>query len=135
MLAALRALGVRIATDDLDPGHSSLAYLRQLPVDALEIDRSFISGVAASKDAGALIHALVQFGRGLGLEKLGEGIEDEAQLQRLQREHCDQGQGFVFARPLQPEALERFLETSTSIAPSPRPRVKGGTPCAPGSSS
>ncbi len=110
-LGAIKALGVRIAIDDFGTGYSSLAYLRQFPVDALKIDRSFISGIAASTESGALIHTLVQLGKTLGLETLGEGIEDESQFEQLQREQCDQGQGFLLARPLDLAQLERFLET------------------------
>jgi EAL domain-containing protein (putative c-di-GMP-specific phosphodiesterase class I) len=118
MLAAVKTLGVRIAIDDFGTGYSSLAYLRQFPVDALKIDRSFISGIAASKESAALIHTLVQLGKTLDLETLGEGIEDQAQLQRLQREQCDQGQGFLLARPLEPEALERFLDAAAPSRPA-----------------
>ncbi len=106
---ALKALGVRLAVDDFGTGYSSLAYLRQFPVDALKIDRSFISGIAASGDSKALIHTLVQLGKTLGLETLGEGIEEEAQLRELQREKCDSGQGFLFARPLEVDAIEELL--------------------------
>ncbi len=108
-LSELKSLGVRIAIDDFGTGYSSLAYLRQFPVDALKIDRSFISGVAASTESKALIHTLVQLGKDLGLETLGEGIEDNAQLQNLRREQCDLGQGFLFARPLDPADIEALL--------------------------
>ena len=77
-LQELKALGVRIAIDDFGTGYSSLAYLRQFPVDILKIDRSFISGIAASRESKALIHTLVQLGKTLGLETLGEGIEEQA---------------------------------------------------------
>jgi diguanylate cyclase (GGDEF)-like protein len=112
-LNQLKALGVRIAIDDFGTGYSSLAYLRQFPVDALKIDRSFISGIAASRESKALIHTLVQLGKTLGLKTFAEGIEDQSQLQHLQREHCDSGQGFLFARPLEPEAIDAMLEVST----------------------
>jgi diguanylate cyclase (GGDEF)-like protein/PAS domain S-box-containing protein len=109
-LTLLKKLGVRIAIDDFGTGYSSLAYLRQFPVDALKIDRSFISGVASSKGSTALIHTLVQLGKTLEIETLAEGIEEPAQLKALQRENCDQGQGFLFARPLSPDAVEEFLK-------------------------
>jgi diguanylate cyclase (GGDEF)-like protein len=108
-LAALKAVGVRIAIDDFGTGYSSLAYLRQFPVDALKIDRSFISAIAASSESKALIHTLVQLGKVLGLETVGEGIEEQAQLRHLQNERCDSGQGFLFARPLTVEAVEDLL--------------------------
>ncbi len=108
-LRELKDIGVRIAIDDFGTGYSSLAYLRQFDVDALKIDRSFISGIASSSESKALIHTLVQLGKTLGLETLGEGIEERAQLRALQREHCDSGQGFLFARPLEPDAIDQML--------------------------
>jgi diguanylate cyclase (GGDEF)-like protein len=111
-LQELKGLGVRIAIDDFGTGYSSLAYLRQFPVDALKIDRSFISGIAASKEAAALIRTLVQLGKTLQIETLAEGIEDQIQLKTLQREHCDHGQGFLFSRPLDVSAVEAFLQSS-----------------------
>jgi diguanylate cyclase (GGDEF)-like protein len=109
-LRALKELGVRIAIDDFGTGYSSLAYLRQFPVDALKIDRSFMAGISTSPEAGALIHTLIQLGKALGLETLGEGIEEHAQLEQLKREECDSGQGFLFARPLDVQAVTRFLD-------------------------
>jgi EAL domain-containing protein (putative c-di-GMP-specific phosphodiesterase class I) len=111
-LNALKALGVRIAIDDFGTGYSSLAYLRQFPVDALKIDRSFIAGISSNREAAALMHTLVQLGKALDLETLGEGIEDHAQLEQLKLEDCDSGQGFLFARPLEVDAVTRFLERS-----------------------
>jgi diguanylate cyclase (GGDEF)-like protein/PAS domain S-box-containing protein len=108
-LKALKALGVRLAIDDFGTGHSSLAYLRKFPVDALKIDRSFISGIASSDAAAAIISTLVALGKTLNIETLAEGIEQPAQLEKLQQEHCDQGQGFLFARPLDVAGVEDFL--------------------------
>jgi len=123
-LRELKTLGVRIAIDDFGTGYSSLAYLRQFPVDALKIDRSFISGVAATNQSKALIHTLVQLGKTLGLETLGEGIEDDAQLQTLRREQCDFGQGFILARPLDLAAIERLLGPPQHT----KPRLRGRRP-------
>jgi EAL domain-containing protein (putative c-di-GMP-specific phosphodiesterase class I) len=108
-LREIKDLGVLVAIDDFGTGYSSLAYLRQFPVDALKIDRSFIAAMADSPESGALIHTLVELGRTLGLETLAEGIEDNDQLHKLQQEHCDRGQGFVFSRPIEPEAIEAFV--------------------------
>jgi len=109
-LRALKTLGVHIALDDFGTGYSSLACLQQLPVDALKIDRSFISGTAAAGDSsGALVHTLVQLGKTLGMKTLGEGIEDRSQLEQLQRERCDFGQGFLLARPVEAAGLEELL--------------------------
>jgi diguanylate cyclase (GGDEF)-like protein len=115
-LRQLKRLGLRIAIDDFGTGYSSLAYLRKFPVDALKIDRSFIAGIASSGDSKVLIHTLVQLGKTLGLETVGEGIEQRAQLRHLQREQCDSGQGFLFARPLEPEAIPALLQSGNEPA-------------------
>ena len=115
-LAAIKGLGVRIAIDDFGTGYSSLAYLRQFPIDALKIDRSFINAIATSTQATAVIHTLIQLGKTLGLQTLGEGIEDHTQLHHLQAEDCDHGQGFLLARPLEATQLAAFLRQNTKPA-------------------
>ncbi len=108
-LRSLKRLGVRIAIDDFGTGYSSLAYLRQFPADSLKIDRSFVAGVAGSRDSAALIETLVQLGSSLGIKTLAEGIEDTAQLRALQRSGCDLGQGFLFSRPVGAETVAGLL--------------------------
>jgi EAL domain-containing protein (putative c-di-GMP-specific phosphodiesterase class I) len=108
-LAALRATGIRIAIDDFGTGYSSLAYLQQFPVDTLKIDRSFIASMASSPESGVLIRTLVQLGKTLGLEALAEGIEESEQYSQLEREQCDSGQGYLYARPLDADAVPAFL--------------------------
>jgi len=115
-LTLLKALGVRIAVDDFGTGYSSLAYLRQFPIDVLKIDRSFVSGITETKEAVALVHAMVQLGQALGLEIVAEGIENDGQRVQLEAENVDTGQGFLFARPLDVEAVSRLLE-ETSHSP------------------
>jgi diguanylate cyclase (GGDEF)-like protein len=116
-LAAIKALGVRIAIDDFGTGYSSLAHLQKFPVDALKIDRSFIAGMRHNKEGETLIHTLVQLGKALSIETLAEGIEEPAELSLLRDEHCDSGQGFLFARPLDPAALEEFFRACADGAP------------------
>ncbi len=108
-LAAVKRLGVRIAIDDFGTGYSSLAHLQQFPVDALKIDRSFISQLSHNREGETLIHTLVQLGKALSIETLAEGIEQQEELTLLRGEHCDSGQGFLFARPLDVGATEAFL--------------------------
>jgi diguanylate cyclase (GGDEF)-like protein len=112
-LSVLRATGIRIAIDDFGTGYSSIAYLQQFPVDTLKIDRSFISAMAGSSESGTLIRTLVQLGKTLGLETVAEGIEETEQYEQLEREHCDSGQGFLYARPLEVDAVEDFLRCCT----------------------
>jgi len=108
-LEGIKKLGVRIAIDDFGTGYSSLAYLQQFPVDAIKIDRAFISGIAESSEATALLRTLIQLGKTLGLSTLAEGIEDNGQYAALRNEDCENGQGFLLARPLDAAALEAFL--------------------------
>jgi diguanylate cyclase (GGDEF)-like protein len=122
-LAQLKTLGVRVAIDDFGTGYSSLGYLRTFPVDALKIDRSFISGIGSSPESTALIHTLVQLGKTLNLETVGEGIEQRSQLQTLQGEDCDIGQGFLLARPLEIEAVERLLKKIAVHSPTQTPET------------
>jgi diguanylate cyclase (GGDEF)-like protein len=112
-LRAIKGLGVRLSIDDFGTGYSSLAYLQRFPVDELKIDRSFISQIeGTSRDA--LIRTFVQLGRSLDIETIAEGIEDTEQLVQLQAEHCDIGQGFLFARPMEAADCRKFLEDSTA---------------------
>jgi diguanylate cyclase (GGDEF)-like protein len=108
-LMLLKALGVRIAIDDFGTGYSNVAYLRQFPIDILKIDRSFVSGIADSRESAALVHTLVQLGKVLGIETIAEGVETNDQRSRLETERVDTGQGFLFARPLTVVDLDRLL--------------------------
>jgi diguanylate cyclase (GGDEF)-like protein len=115
VLHELKTLGVSLSIDDFGTGYSSLAYLRQFPIDTLKIDRTFITKATQTSESGALIRTLIQLGKALGIETLAEGIEEEVQLDRLQREQCDSGQGFLFARPLEPAEIEAFFALQSSL--------------------
>jgi diguanylate cyclase (GGDEF)-like protein/PAS domain S-box-containing protein len=99
-LAALRDCGVRIAIDDFGTGYSSLSYLRQVPVDVLKIDRSFVDTVATSPQQRALVEGIVMLAHTLGLEVVVEGIEQPAERDLLNGMGCEYGQGYLFARPM-----------------------------------
>ncbi len=114
-LTAIKALGVRIAIDDFGTGYSSLAHLQRFPVDALKIDRSFISGLSRNREGETLIHTLVQLGKALSIQTFAEGIEHQEELSLLREQNCDNGQGFLFARPLEPgDAADFFARWSLS---------------------
>jgi diguanylate cyclase (GGDEF)-like protein len=108
-LAAVKELGVGIAIDDFGTGYSSLAHLQRFPVDALKIDRSFISGLSHNHEGETLLRTLVQLGKALSIKTFAEGIEQPRELSLLKDERCDSGQGFLFARPLDVGATEAFL--------------------------
>jgi diguanylate cyclase (GGDEF)-like protein len=124
-LSAIKKLGVRIAIDDFGTGYSSLAHLQLFPVDALKIDRSFTSQLTQNPEGETLMHTLVQLGKALSIETLAEGIEQQQELSLLQREQCDSGQGFLFARPMEPPAAEAFLQAwpTNGIHADQQPRV------------
>jgi EAL domain-containing protein (putative c-di-GMP-specific phosphodiesterase class I) len=107
-LRQLKGLGVKIAIDDFGTGYSSLAYLRQFPVDTIKIDRSFVSS-ANDAQGRALLHAVVQLGRSMGLETVAEGIGHETELRMLQAEGCATGQGFLLGQPMGKDALWDYL--------------------------
>jgi diguanylate cyclase (GGDEF)-like protein len=108
-LTTLKQLGVRVAIDDFGTGYSSLAHLQRFPVDALKIDRSFISRLTENPEGETLINTLVQLGKALSIETLAEGIEQQRELSILREKQCDSGQGFLFARPLSVQDAEAFL--------------------------
>jgi EAL domain-containing protein (putative c-di-GMP-specific phosphodiesterase class I) len=109
-LRQLKALGVVLAVDDFGTGYSSLSYLQRFPIDVLKIDRSFVSGDAAtSADSLVLLHTLIHLGKALNLKIVAEGIEDDDQLERLRAEGVECGQGFLFARPENVVVVNRLL--------------------------
>ncbi len=99
-LAALRDSGVRIAIDDFGTGYSSLSYLRQVPVDVLKIDKSFVDTVATSRQQYALVEGIVTLAHNLGLQVVVEGIEQPQERTLLRTMGCEYGQGYLFARPM-----------------------------------
>jgi diguanylate cyclase (GGDEF)-like protein len=104
-LKLLRSMGVRLAVDDYGTGHSSLAYLHQLPLNTLKIDRSFVSEMAG--EGGVIVRSTVDLAHSLGLDVVAEGIEDHRTAIALRAVGCDLGQGFHYARPVPVEDLMR----------------------------
>ena len=125
-LSRLRALGVRIAVDDFGTGYSSLAYLRRFPVDIVKIDRSFVAEVATSAASAAVVHALVELSRALGLQTVAEGIEEADQLCFFRRERVEVGQGFLFSEPVEPAAIHAMLAGVHQARP-PRAAHRAGS--------
>jgi EAL domain-containing protein (putative c-di-GMP-specific phosphodiesterase class I) len=97
--------GLRIAIDDFGTGYSSLSRLREMPVDVLKIDRSFVRDLDSDPQAASIVSAFLQLAGGLEMETLAEGIETEAELAFLREHGCRLGQGFLFARPVPPEEI------------------------------
>jgi diguanylate cyclase (GGDEF)-like protein len=118
-LETLRGLNVRVALDDFGSGFSSIGYLRQLPVDILKIDRSFVSGEHANRPGDLLLEAIVGLAQRLGLDVIPEGIEEPDQLARLQALGCRIGQGFLLSRPMPAAAIDQLLATPAPLLPLP----------------
>jgi diguanylate cyclase (GGDEF)-like protein/PAS domain S-box-containing protein len=110
-LAELRSLGVKLAIDDFGTGYASLAHLRQLPVDIIKIDPSFVSGIGQDATLTMLTRTIVQVGRDLGMQVVAEGIESPAQLAELREMGCGYGQGFLLAGPMAVPGVEALIGT------------------------
>jgi EAL domain-containing protein (putative c-di-GMP-specific phosphodiesterase class I) len=99
-LAELREAGVRVAIDDFGTGYSSLSYLRQMALDVVKLDKSFVGEIALSAQQRALVEGIVQLANTLGLEVIAEGIETQEQRDILADIGCPYGQGYLFSKPL-----------------------------------
>ncbi len=115
-VARLRELGVRVAIDDFGTGYSSLSCLRQLAVDSLKIDRSFIQELDGSEKSQRLVRSIVGLARSLHMKAAAEGVESIAQLSALESAGCDSVQGYLFAKPLPLEEAQRLVAQSPRIA-------------------
>lgn len=112
-LSELRTLGVRLAIDDFGTGYASLAFLRQLPVDMIKIDPSFVSGLGRDDTLTLLTKTIVQLGNDLGLIVVAEGIERPEQLDLLRKMGCTRGQGYLVARPMTARGVDSLMPTTT----------------------
>ena len=102
-LASLQDQGMEISIDDFGTGYSSLSYIKHLNIDRIKIDKSFIDDIEYNDEARSIVKAIIKMGHSLGLKVLAEGIETQSQLEILQKLECDEGQGYLFSRPLTPE--------------------------------
>jgi diguanylate cyclase len=114
VLEALRALGLRIAVDDYGTGYCALAYLRDLPIDELKIDRSFVASVTSDPRSAAIVNSTIELAHALGLKVVAEGIEDKQALEALAAFGCDYAQGYHFSRPVPAEAFTAWAHARSS---------------------
>ena len=128
-LMQLKAIGVRLAIDDFGTGYSSLSYLRELPIDVLKMDKSFVDGIAISAQRHALAEGIVQIARTLQLEVIAEGIESELQRDLLISMGCQFGQGYLLAMPMEAHRAEALARIGSHTFPS-LPRQALGPPAA-----
>lgn len=107
-MARLKGMGVKLALDDFGTGYSSLTYLRQLPLDLLKVDRSFIREIESNPSDRAIVETILSFAQSLGLSVVAEGVETERQMLLLRQLGCRAYQGFLFARPMPHDAFVAF---------------------------
>ena len=109
-LRAIRDMGVNITIDDFGTGHSSLVYLAKLPINALKIDRSFVSGMIGDPQNMTIVATIISLAHALNIKVVAEGVESQEQVESLKLLKCDELQGYIFSTPLPPEQLTKLLE-------------------------
>jgi EAL domain-containing protein (putative c-di-GMP-specific phosphodiesterase class I) len=115
LLARVKKTGVSIAIDDFGTGYSSLSRLRQLPVDRLKIDRAFVAELSRSVESGHIAAMVVELGRNLKLTVIAEGIETEVEAVALRGLGCHEGQGYLYARPMEPADLRAWIAARDEV--------------------
>jgi diguanylate cyclase (GGDEF)-like protein len=115
VLADLHALGLRLSMDDFGTGYSSLSQLRQLPIDEVKIDKSFVLGMSTSQGESFIARSIIELAHNLGLRVVAEGVEDELTRNLLTDMGCDKLQGFLVSRPLPDDRLESWLLARTGV--------------------
>src|SRR5882724_11464618 len=120
-LTELKALGMRISVDDFGTGYSSLAHLKELPIDKMKIDRSFVKDLPGQHGSAAIVRAIIQMARSLGLSVIAEGVENEAQKAFLSKLDCDELQGMLISAPLAQADFEAWVGEHHATPQVPAP--------------
>ena len=115
VMQKIKALGASISIDDFGTGYSSLSYLTRFPIDSLKLDKSFVRDLAASPKDAAIVDAICLLANSLGIGLVAEGVEESWQAEYLKERHCTEMQGYLFSRPLAPEALAEALARSYAV--------------------
>jgi EAL domain-containing protein (putative c-di-GMP-specific phosphodiesterase class I) len=116
MLARLSERGVRVAVDDFGSGYASLSHFKQLPVDVLKVDKSFVQNIGTDEEDEAIVRSTIELAHSLGVVVVAEGVESEDVLHRLRALGCDLAQGFCLARPASADDVTEWLLRRKSAA-------------------
>jgi PAS domain S-box-containing protein len=119
VLSQLKGLGVHLSIDDFGTGYSSLSRLQSFPVDAIKIDRAFVSKMDTDVETREMVRIIIMLAHNLGLRVVAEGVETEEQMNQLKRLECEMAQGYFFSRPADQEAALDFLRTHNSEGAKP----------------
>lgn len=131
-LARLHAMGVRLSIDDFGTGHSSLAYLKNLPVDEIKIDKSFVMQMGMDPKDAAIVQSIVELGRNLEMDVIGEGVDSRESWAALKLFGCNAGQGYYLGRPMPPDALIAHWGSPAPVRPLSSPASGHSVPRAAG---
>jgi EAL domain-containing protein (putative c-di-GMP-specific phosphodiesterase class I) len=113
VMARLSGMGIRLSIDDFGTGYSSLVFLKELPVQEIKIDKSFVLNMLGDAGDGAIVRSIIDLGKNLGLEVVAEGVESQGIMQELARQGCTTAQGFYISRPISAERLSAWLRDSS----------------------
>jgi EAL domain-containing protein (putative c-di-GMP-specific phosphodiesterase class I) len=117
-LGRLRALGIKLHMDDFGTGYSSMSYLRDFPIDALKVDRSFVGRLGAAGEQSEIVRTIIALGHGLGMEVVAEGVETGEQAAFLKRLGCEFGQGFYFSEAVEGDRIPALVTQGLLRAPA-----------------
>ncbi|HEX8136802.1 MAG TPA: EAL domain-containing protein [Pyrinomonadaceae bacterium] len=128
LLWKLRELGLRLSIDDFGTGYSSLSYLHRFPIDTLKIDRSFVSRMVDNNENKEIVRTIVMLAQNLGMDVVAEGVETKAQLEELRQLECENGQGYLFSKPMVMKAAEKIISDTYAAkkAPAKAPEAPAG---------
>ncbi len=122
MLHELRDMGITLSIDDFGTGYSSLSYMKRFPINRLKIDQSFVRDITNGRSDAAMIVPIIALGHSMKLQVLAEGVEIEEQLIYLEKQGCDEAQGYIYSGPITPVEMERFLERNRVVEHGPQRR-------------